>query len=75
MAESADLVLASKRIAGSDDRRGTLRKAGTAVFNFLLRALFRSKVTDTHGMKMVRKEVTDAIVVSATPFDDDQRLW
>ncbi len=62
MAETADLVLASKRIAGSDDRRGTLRKAGTAVFNSLLRILFRSKVTDTHGMKMVRKEVADAIV-------------
>lgn len=62
MEESADLVLASKRIAGSDDRRGALRRAGTAVFNFLLRVLFRSKVTDTHGMKMIRKPVIDAIL-------------
>ncbi len=62
MADNADLVLASKRIAGSEDRRGVLRQAGTAVFNFLLRVLFRSKVTDTHGMKMVRKPVVDAVV-------------
>ena len=62
MEDSADLVLASKRIAGSDDRRGALRRAGTAVFNLLLRILFRSKVTDTHGMKMIRKPVVDAIL-------------
>jgi glycosyltransferase involved in cell wall biosynthesis len=62
MAESADLVLASKRIAGSEDRRGALRRAGTAVFNLLLRVLFRSKVTDTHGMKMIRKSVVDAVL-------------
>lgn len=62
LSETADLVLASKRIAGSDDRRGALRRAGTAGFNLLLRLLFRSKVTDTHGMKMVRKEVVEGIV-------------
>jgi hypothetical protein len=62
MSESADLILASKRIAGSDDRRGALRRAGTAGFNLLLRLLFGSKVTDTHGMKMVRKAAVDAVV-------------
>jgi glycosyltransferase involved in cell wall biosynthesis len=62
MEETADLVLASKRIAGSEDRRGALRRAGTAVFNLLLRILFRSKVTDTHGMKMIRKPVVEAIL-------------
>jgi glycosyltransferase involved in cell wall biosynthesis len=62
MEETADLVLASKRIAGSEDRRGALRRAGTAVFNLLLRILFRSKVTDTHDMKMIRKSVVDAIL-------------
>jgi glycosyltransferase involved in cell wall biosynthesis len=62
MAENADLVLASKRIAGSEDRRGALRRTGTTVFNLMLRTLFGSKVTDTHGMKMVRKHVVDAVV-------------
>ncbi|HSG78998.1 MAG TPA: glycosyltransferase family 2 protein [Acidimicrobiia bacterium] len=62
LADSADLVLASKRVPGSDDRRGTLRRMGTLVFNLLLRALFRSKVSDTHGMKAVRREVVGAVV-------------
>ena len=62
LADSADLVLASKRVPGSDDRRGTLRRMGTLVFNLLLRSLFRSKVSDTHGMKAVRREVVAAVV-------------
>ncbi len=62
LGDVADLVLASKRVAGADDRRSLLRRAGTLVFNFLLRVLFHSRVSDTHGMKMVRREVVDAVV-------------
>lgn len=58
----ADLVLASKRLPGSQDRRSPLRRTGTLVFNFLLRTLLRSRVSDTHGMKMVRSEVVGAVV-------------
>ena len=62
LADSADVVLASKRAPGADDRRGTLRRMGTRVFNLLLRLLFRSSVSDTHGMKMVRRRVVEALV-------------
>jgi glycosyltransferase involved in cell wall biosynthesis len=67
-AETADIVLASKRAAGADDRRGLLRRTGTAVFNLLLRVLFRSRVSDTHGMKMVSRRVVETVVphVSST---------
>jgi glycosyltransferase involved in cell wall biosynthesis len=58
----ADLVLASKRIRGADDRRGLLRRLGTFAFNALLHLLFRSEVSDTHGMKMVRREVVASVV-------------
>jgi glycosyltransferase involved in cell wall biosynthesis len=58
----ADLVLASKRLPSSQDRRSPMRRVGTLVFNLLLRILFRSRVSDTHGMKMVRAEVVDAVV-------------
>lgn len=58
----ADVILASKRVAGSDDRRSPVRRAGTLVFNLLLRVLFRSRVSDTHGMKMLRRDVVDAVV-------------
>jgi len=62
LAGSADLVLASKRAPGADDRRTRLRRLGTRGFNLLLRLLFLSRVTDTHGMKMVSRPVVEEIV-------------
>lgn len=53
----ADVVVASKRVAGARDNRGSLRRIATWGFNLLLRTLFRVSVTDTHGMKAVRREV------------------
>lgn len=53
----ADLVIASKRDPESDDRRPPIRRVATAVFNLLLRSLFGSEVSDTHGMKAFRKEL------------------
>jgi glycosyltransferase involved in cell wall biosynthesis len=62
LAGDADLVLASKRAPGADDRRNGFRRLGTRGFNLLLRLLFRSRVTDTHGMKMVSRPVVEEIV-------------
>jgi len=61
-AAEADLVLASKRAAGAEDRRSLLRRLATWTFNKLLRFLLHSRVTDTHGMKAVRREVAAALV-------------
>jgi glycosyltransferase involved in cell wall biosynthesis len=61
-AGTADLVLASKRAPGADDRRSRLRRLGTRGFNLLLRLLFRSRVSDTHGMKMVGRPVVEEVV-------------
>ncbi len=58
---SADIVLASKRVVGSDDQRSLLRRLGTWGFNLVLRLAFRSRVTDTHGMKMIRRSVVAAL--------------
>ena len=60
--DSIDIVLASKRVEGSDDQRSPLRRLGTWGFNLVLRLLFRSRVTDTHGMKMIRRPVVEALV-------------
>lgn len=57
LATEADVVLASKRAAGANDTRGALRRLATWGFNLLLRGLFRAHVTDTHGMKALRREV------------------
>ena len=57
LADEADVVLASKRAPGADDRRSIVRRLGTLVFNVLLRLLFGSRVSDTHGMKVIRRTV------------------
>jgi hypothetical protein len=57
-----DVVLASKRAAGADDRRSLYRRAGTWGFNLVLRALFGSKVSDTHGMKLISREVVEDLL-------------
>lgn len=50
-----DLIVASKRGAGADDCRHWTRKVVTGVFSTLLRVGFGLKVSDTHGMKAMRR--------------------
>jgi len=59
--EDADVILASKRAPGSDDRRSRFRRTATWGFNLLLRSLLGSGVTDTHGIKALRRRVVDEI--------------
>ena len=62
LASGADLVIGSKRDPASEDRRPAVRRLATAVFNLLLRTLFGSHVSDTHGMKGFRRAVIDELV-------------
>jgi len=74
-APDADVVLASKRAPGSDDRRGWFRRLATWGFNLVLRLLLGSKVSDTHGMKALRREVVAAVapmVVSTRDLFDTE---
>ncbi len=57
LGDEADLVIASKRDPRSEDQRSLLRRFATLVFNLLLRTLFSSSVSDTHGMKAFRREL------------------
>lgn len=66
----ADIILASKRDPGAVDERAALRRVGTRVFNLLLRILFRSHVSDTHGMKAIRKEVIELFVPQTVNTQD-----
>lgn len=70
LTEEADIVLASKRAEGADDRRSPFRRLATWGFNLILRVLFGSKVTDTHGMKMVRRTVVHEIAPSVISNQD-----
>ena len=73
--DSTDLVIASKRDPLSEDHRPALRRLATAVFNLLLRSLFASAVSDTHGMKAFRRslvdEVTPLVVSRQDLFDTE----
>jgi glycosyltransferase involved in cell wall biosynthesis len=75
IAGGADLTLASKRVPGADDRRSLFRRAGTWGFNLLLRSLFGSRVSDTHGMKVISAsvvaDIVDQVVSTQDLFDTE----
>ena len=68
--DQADIILASKRDPDADDRRGLLRRLGTGVFNLLLRGLFGSEVTDTHGMKAINRKVLENVTPNVKSTED-----
>ena len=75
LSESADIVLASKRADGADDRRGLTRRFATWTFNQILKVVLASQVSDTHGMKLVRSDVVQKIapqVISTTDLFDTE---
>ncbi len=70
-----DLVIASKRDPGSQDRRPLIRRIATLVFNVMLRVILGSKVSDTHGMKAFRRELVNdlaPLVVSRKDLFDTE---
>jgi glycosyltransferase involved in cell wall biosynthesis len=57
----ADLVIGSKAMAGSHDRRPIVRRVATHVINRMLRVLVDFRGTDTHGLKAFRRDALDGI--------------
>jgi glycosyltransferase involved in cell wall biosynthesis len=54
--EGYDLVVGSKALDSSRDRRPAFRKLATFVLNFLLRVFVGFHGTDTHGLKAFRRD-------------------
>jgi hypothetical protein len=50
------IVVGSKRAPGARDERSGLRKVATWVFQFVLRTVFGLGVSDTHGVKAMRRD-------------------
>jgi glycosyltransferase AglD len=73
--EDADVVIASKRDPGSQDRRPFARRLATFGFNVLLTTVLGSSVSDTHGIKAFRMAVTapylDAVGSRQDLFDTE----
>jgi hypothetical protein len=68
--DDVDLVIASKRDPGSEDRRSLLRRVATRVFNLLLRVVLDSRVSDTHGMKAFRSDLVTQLVPQVASRQD-----
>jgi glycosyltransferase involved in cell wall biosynthesis len=62
--EAPVVVVASKRAPGSRDERPWPRRAVTAVFGWILHVGFSLSVSETHGMKMMRRRPVEELVRS-----------
>ena len=58
-AEGPAIVVGTKRGEGASDERAFLRKLATAVFSTTLRVGFGLHVSDTHGIKAMRREAVE----------------
>jgi glycosyltransferase involved in cell wall biosynthesis len=68
--DEADLVIGSKAMAGSHDKRPLPRRVATKAYNKLLRVSLGFSGTDTHGLKAMRR-ATLAPVVARCIVDYD----
>ncbi len=66
------IVVGSKRGVGATDTRVPLRKIATWAFSMILRILFGLKLSDTHGMKALRRS---AVVTLAARCFSGQDLF
>jgi glycosyltransferase involved in cell wall biosynthesis len=64
------IVVGSKRAAGAHDTRAPLRKFATWVFSTILRVVFGVSVSDTHGMKAMRRGAVEGIARSCFSGED-----
>lgn len=53
---SAAVVVGSKRATGAEDQRGVARRLITATFSLVLRVGFGLQISDTHGLKALRRQ-------------------
>jgi len=54
--EGYDMVVGSKALASSHDKRPAFRKLATFVLNFLFRVFLDFRGTDTHGLKAFKRD-------------------
>jgi glycosyltransferase involved in cell wall biosynthesis len=57
-----DFIIGSKMAHWSEDKRTIARKVISAIFNFYLKKAHKFKGSDTHGIKIMRREVVKKIL-------------
>tara|TARA_B100000965_G_scaffold85645_1_gene69286 strand:+ start:1305 stop:2039 length:735 start_codon:yes stop_codon:yes gene_type:complete len=63
-------IIASKRLAKSEDGRRLIRKIATGSFVIILKILFGTNLSDTHGMKGVKKTSVDRYIQKVISTQD-----
>ena len=63
-------ITASKRMGLSEDGRSFVRKLATNCFVILLKTLFSTKLSDTHGMKAIKKTDIEKFVPKVVSTQD-----
>ena len=63
-------MTASKRLGSSEDGRRFVRRLATNFFVILLRLLFGTKLSDTHGMKAIKKTEIEKLVPQVISTQD-----
>ena len=68
--EKYSSITASKRMGLSEDGRSFVRKLATNCFVILLKTLFSTKLSDTHGMKAIKKTDIEKFVPKVVSTQD-----
>ena len=63
-------ITASKRLNNSEDGRKLIRRLATNFFVVLLKILFQTSMSDTHGMKAIRKVSLDKQITRVVSTQD-----
>lgn len=58
----AAIVVAAKNIEGSTDARATVRRVGSRSFGWLVRKLLGITTSETHGIKLYRREAIQGVL-------------
>lgn len=62
MLQEHDVIVGSKGLPGSSDRRSRLRRGITRTFNLLLALAFGFRGSDTHGLKIFRRSALEQVL-------------
>ena len=63
-------ITASKRISGSQDGRKIIRRIATNFFVLILKILFQTSMSDTHGMKGIRRSSCEKEIKNVVSTQD-----
>lgn len=70
LGENYVALTASKRMMQSNDGRKFIRKIATNIFVSILKILFNTSLSDTHGMKALKKEVVNKYIYDVVSTQD-----